>query len=69
MIGPVIEEMANEYEGKAVIGKVNVDLNPGVGYSIYVNAYCDDDTDINVYRAESSGVIQEIYFRSTGKQQ
>ena len=22
MIGPVIEEMANEYEGKAVIGKV-----------------------------------------------
>jgi thioredoxin 1 len=30
MIGPVIEDMANEYEGKAVIGKVNVDLNSGV---------------------------------------
>ena len=30
MIGPIIEEMAHEYEGKAVIGKVNVDLNPGV---------------------------------------
>jgi thioredoxin 1 len=30
MIGPVIEEMANEYEGKAIIGKVNVDLNSGV---------------------------------------
>lgn len=30
MIGPVIEEMAKEYDGKAVIGKVNVDLNPGV---------------------------------------
>jgi thioredoxin 1 len=30
MIGPVIEEMATEYEGKAIIGKVNVDLNPGV---------------------------------------
>jgi len=30
MIGPVIEEMSGEYEGKAIIGKVNVDNNPGV---------------------------------------
>lgn len=30
MIGPSIEEMSAEYEGKAVIGKVNVDENPGV---------------------------------------
>ena len=30
MIGPVIEEMSKEYDGKAVIGKVNVDLNPQV---------------------------------------
>lgn len=30
MIGPVIEEMAGDYEGRAIIGKVNVDLNPGV---------------------------------------
>ena len=30
MIGPVIEKMAGDYDGKAVIGKVNVDHNPGV---------------------------------------
>lgn len=30
LIGPIVEEMSNEYEGKAVIGKVNVDANPGV---------------------------------------
>lgn len=25
MVGPVIDEIANEYEGKAVVGKVDVD--------------------------------------------
>lgn len=29
MIGPVVEELANDYDGKAVIGKVDVDSNPG----------------------------------------
>jgi thioredoxin 1 len=27
MISPIIEELANEYEGKAIIGKVDVDSN------------------------------------------
>ena len=27
MIAPVIEELANEYEGKAIIGKLDVDSN------------------------------------------
>ncbi|MGB1508090.1 MAG: thioredoxin, partial [Crocinitomicaceae bacterium] len=30
MIGPIIEEMATEYDGKALVGKVDVDSNPGV---------------------------------------
>ena len=30
MIGPVVEELAGDYEGKAVIGKLNVDENPAV---------------------------------------
>jgi len=30
MVGPIIEQMAEEYEGKALIGKVDVDNNPNV---------------------------------------
>ncbi len=30
MVGPVVEELSTEYEGKAVIGKVNVDLNSAI---------------------------------------
>jgi thioredoxin 1 len=30
MVGPVVEELAKEYDGKAVIGKINVDFNPKV---------------------------------------
>lgn len=30
MVGPVVEEVANEYEGKAVVGKVDVDNNPEI---------------------------------------
>lgn len=30
MVGPLVEEIGNEYEGKAVVGKVDVDSNPGV---------------------------------------
>ena len=30
MIAPVVEELASDYDGKAVIGKVDVDTNPEV---------------------------------------
>lgn len=30
MVGPVVEELSKEYDGKAVVGKVNVDNNPGI---------------------------------------
>ncbi|GAB1372935.1 thioredoxin [Candidatus Kapaibacterium sp.] len=30
MIAPIIDEMANEFEGKALITKIDVDNNPGV---------------------------------------
>lgn len=30
MIGPLVEELAGDYEGKAVIAKLNVDENPDV---------------------------------------
>jgi thioredoxin 1 len=30
MVGPIIEEIAKEYEGKAVVGKLDVDGNPTV---------------------------------------
>ncbi len=28
LVGPVIDDLAKDYEGKAIIGKVNVDNNP-----------------------------------------
>lgn len=30
MVGPVVEELSKEYDGKAVVGKVNVDNNSDI---------------------------------------
>ncbi len=30
MVGPIVEELSKDYEGKVVIGKVNVDNNPNI---------------------------------------
>lgn len=30
MVGPIVEELGHEYEGKAVVGKLDVDSNPSI---------------------------------------
>lgn len=30
MVGPIVDELGTEYEGRAVVGKVNVDHNQGI---------------------------------------
>jgi thioredoxin 1 len=30
MVGPIVSQLGEEYDGKAVVGKLNVDHNPGV---------------------------------------
>ncbi|MFM7079061.1 MAG: thioredoxin [Bacteroidota bacterium] len=30
MVGPIVEEMSKDFEGKAVVGKVDVDSNPNI---------------------------------------
>ncbi|PIS47253.1 MAG: thioredoxin [Elusimicrobia bacterium CG08_land_8_20_14_0_20_51_18] len=38
MIGPIIEELANEYAGKAKIAKVNTDENPATAGEYQISA-------------------------------
>jgi thioredoxin 1 len=38
MIGPVVEELAGDYEGKAIIGKVDVDSNPSVAQAFGIRS-------------------------------
>jgi len=30
MVGPIVQEIGQDYEGKVVVGKLDVDSNPGV---------------------------------------
>jgi thioredoxin 1 len=30
VVGPIVEELSNDYTGKAVVGKVDVDSNPNI---------------------------------------
>ena len=30
MVGPIVEELAKDFDGKVIVGKVNVDNNPNI---------------------------------------
>jgi thioredoxin 1 len=30
MVGPIVDELSNDFEGRAVVGKVNVDAEGGI---------------------------------------
>ncbi len=30
MVGPIVEELATDFDGKVIVGKVNVDNNPNI---------------------------------------
>jgi len=38
MIGPIVEELAGEYDGKAKIGKVDVDSNPEISMKFNIRS-------------------------------
>jgi thioredoxin 1 len=38
IIAPVIQELSQEYEGKAKIGKLNVDHNPEISYKFNIRS-------------------------------
>ena len=38
LVGPIIEDLAKEYDGKALIGKVNVDQHPEVSFKYQVKS-------------------------------
>lgn len=38
MLSPVVEELAKEYEGRAVVGKMNTDDNPETAAKLRVSA-------------------------------
>ena len=38
MIGPTIEQLADDYDGKVRVGKLNTDENPGVAGSHNINS-------------------------------
>ena len=61
MMNPVIDQLSAEYEGKAVIGKLNVDDNPGVPTKYNVRG-------IPTFLLFKDGELQEKIIGATTKQ-
>lgn len=38
MLGPIVEELSKEYDGKVVVGKMNTDDNPGTASHYNISA-------------------------------
>ena len=38
MLGPIVEEIAKEYDGKVVVGKMNTDDNPAIASKFNISA-------------------------------
>jgi len=43
MVGPIIDELSTEYEGKAIVGKVDIDSNHKPFIYSLVEGYEDND--------------------------
>lgn len=38
VLGPIVDEIATEFKGRVVVGKINVDQNPGLGQHFKVKS-------------------------------
>jgi len=61
MIAPIIDEMASEYAGKAVIGKVDVDENPEISMNFGIRSV----PTLMIFKA---GKMVDMVIGAVGKQ-
>lgn len=61
MITPIIEELANEYNGKVLVGKLNVDHNPEVAMHYGIRS-------IPTVLVVKNGVVVDKQVGATSKQ-
>lgn len=61
MIGPIIEDISNEYEGKVLVGKLNVDNNPEVSFKFGIRS-------IPTILLIKNGEVVEKHVGATSKQ-